>query len=78
MHISDRGVRLIAGFEGWSSTPYWDAYGRVWTRGFGETEGITQHSPAISYQDGLSRLRHLIEARYEWAIRGLNVPLNQN
>ncbi|HEY4451010.1 MAG TPA: lysozyme [Solirubrobacteraceae bacterium] len=79
MHISDRGVRLIAGFEGFSSAPYWDPYGRVWTRGFGETEGITSGSPHISYDEGLARLRSLVEARYEWALRALDVPsLNQN
>jgi lysozyme len=78
MHISDRGVQLIAGFEGFSSTPYWDSYGKVWTRGFGETEQITQHSPPISRAEGLARLKSLIEQRYEWALRGLNLPLNQN
>lgn len=78
MHISDAGVRFIAGFEGFSSTPYWDSYGRVWTRGFGETEGISQHSPPISRQAGERRLRSLIEQRYEWAVNGLGVPLTQN
>lgn len=78
MHISDRGLRLIESFEGWSSRPYWDAYGRVWTRGFGETEGIHAGSPAISRQQGAANLKHLVEQRYEWAIRGLGVPLSQN
>src|SRR5579863_5936368 len=78
MHISRRGVQLIASFEGFSSRPYWDPYGRVWTRGFGETEGITQHSLPISRKAGEARLQHLIETRYEWAIRDLGVTLNQN
>lgn len=78
MHISRRGVQLIASFEGFSSRPYWDPYGRVWTRGFGETEGITSSSPAISRKAAEHRLQHLIETRYEWAIRELGVSLNQN
>lgn len=77
MHISDRGVSLIAGFEGFSSAPYWDPYGRVWTRGYGETEGIDANSPHISQQEGLARLRHLVEARYEWAIDALGVAFTQ-
>ena len=77
MRISDNGVRFIAGFEGFSSTPYWDSYGRVWTRGFGETEGISQHSPAISREQGERRLRALIEQRYQWAVNELH-PSTQN
>jgi lysozyme len=78
MHISAAGVRLIAGFEGFGSCPYWDPYGHVWTRGFGETEGITRGSPCISRATGETRLRYLVEARYEWAIRGLGVALNRH
>lgn len=69
---------MIEGFEGWSSRPYWDPYGRVWTRGFGETEGIHQNSPSISRAQGEANLKHLVETRYEWALRSLNVALNQN
>lgn len=72
MHISDNGTRFIAGFEGFSSTPYWDSYGKVWTRGFGETEGISRSSPAISRQEGERRLRRLVEQRYEWAVNELS------
>jgi GH24 family phage-related lysozyme (muramidase) len=78
MHISARGLALIEGFEGFSSTPYWDPFGNVWTRGYGETEGISQTSPAISRAQAEENLRWRIEHRYEWALRGLNVPLNQN
>jgi lysozyme len=78
MHVDAAGVRLILGFEGFSSCPYWDFYGHVWTRGAGETEGIGPHSPCISRSTGEARLRYLVEARYEWAIRGLGVTLNQH
>lgn len=77
-HISVRGLHLIEGFEGWDSCPYWDSYGGVWTRGYGETEGISSGSPCISRADGELKLRRLVEARYEWALRALHVPLNQN
>lgn len=69
---------MIEAFEGWSSHPYWDAYGGVWTRGYGETEGIHQGSPSISRTQGEANLKRLVEQRYEWALRSLNVPLSQN
>jgi lysozyme len=77
-HISVRGLHLIEGFEGFGSCPYWDPYGRVWTRGYGETEGIGGNSPCVSRAQGENNLRYLVEARYEWALRGLGVSLNQN
>jgi lysozyme len=79
MHVSDAGLALIEQFEGFSSTPYFDRFGGVWTRGYGETEGISRSSPAISRAQGQANLRRLIEQRYEWAIRELGVGLfNQN
>jgi len=78
IHISTRGLRLIESFEGFGSCPYFDAYGRVWTRGYGETEGIHRSSPCISRSTGEVRLRGLVEARYQWAVRGLGVSFNQN
>jgi lysozyme len=78
MHISRAGLKLIEEFEGWSSGPYWDPYGRVWTRGYGETEGIGPHSRHLTRGQGETNLRRLIERRYEWAIADLGVALNQN
>lgn len=78
MHISPNGLRLIESFEGWSSAPYWDSFGRVWTRGYGETEGITAGSPRLTRAQGQANLKHLVETRYEPAIRALDVKLNQN
>jgi GH24 family phage-related lysozyme (muramidase) len=77
-HIDAKGLHLIEGFEGWSSCPYWDPYGRVWTRGYGETEGIGSGSACISRARGEANLKRLVESRYEWALRGLSVSLNQN
>lgn len=78
MHVSSRGLTLIEGFEGWSSRPYWDPYGHVWTRGFGETEGIGPHSPAISRAQGSANLKRRLERFYEPSIRALGAGLNQN
>lgn len=78
MHISTAGLRLIEGFEGWSAAPYWDSYGRVWTRGYGETEGIGPHSPILTRAQGQANLQRLVETRYEYAIRNLGVPFSQN
>lgn len=77
-HIDGAGLLLIERFEGFSSTPYWDAYGHVWTRGFGETEGIHSYSPSISRAQGGTHLKLLVESRYEWALRQLGTALNQN
>jgi lysozyme len=77
-HIDHAGLVLIEGFEGFSSCPYWDAYGRVWTRGYGETEGISQGSPCISRAFGEANLKSRVERFYEWAIRGIGVTFNQH
>lgn len=77
-HISANGLHLIEGFEGFSSCPYWDAYGHVETRGYGETEGIHAGSPCITRAYGEQNLRSRLERFYEWALRALGVPLNQN
>src|ERR1035441_5992452 len=77
-HINQAGLTLIENFEGWSSCPYWDSYGRVYTRGYGETEGINGASPCISRAFGQSHLQGLVESRYEWSIRALGYPFSQN
>jgi lysozyme len=77
MHISDAGLAFIEDQEGFSSTRYWDPYGRVWTRGYGETEGIGPDSPPISRANGRVSLRHRIESQYEWALRALAINWDQ-
>src|ERR1039458_6814290 len=77
-HIDAAGLHLIGGFEGFESCPYWDPYGRVWTRGYGETESIRANSPCISRSAAQTRLQGLVESRYEWALRALGVALNQH
>jgi len=77
MQISDSGLRLIERFEGFVSHPYWDPYGRVWTRGYGETEGIGADSPPISQREAQQRLARLVGERYAPAVRAIE-GLNQN
>jgi len=76
--ISVNGEHLIEGFEGFVSCPYWDSYGGVWTRGYGETEGIHSGSSCISQSNAQARLGYLVEARYQWAVNELGPGLNQN
>ena len=82
MQLGNRGLHLIAEEEGFISCPYYDSYGGVWTRGFGETSGIGENigpgSRCITYQEGLDRLRSIFNSHYAYAINDLNVPLNQN
>lgn len=77
-HIDSVGLHLIEQFEGFLSCPYWDTYGHVWTRGFGETEGISPGSKCISRAQAEARLQYIVETRYEWAINAINDPFNQN
>jgi lysozyme len=36
----DKLIKLVKHFEGCRLTAYWDKYGKVWTIGWGETEGV--------------------------------------
>ena len=76
MHISDAGLRFIEGFEGWSDRAYWDSYGRVWTVGYGFTEGVGPHT-TMSRSQGHEKLRQRIASHYEWAVNELR-PSTQN
>ncbi len=77
MKISENGLRLIERFEGFSSRPYFDPFGRVYTRGYGETEGITASSPPITQSEAQANLQRLIDERYAPAVRALG-DLNRN
>jgi lysozyme len=77
MNVSESGLRLIERFEGFSSRPYFDPFGRVYTRGYGETEGINASSPPITQAEGQANLQRLVDERYAPAVRALG-DLNQN
>ena len=78
IHLSHNGARFIESFEGFGACPYWDSYGGVWTRGYGETEGIHGGSPCISRSYGERNLIYRAERFYGWSIRGLHTSFNQN
>lgn len=42
MSVSQRLVDAIKIFEGFDSKAYWDATGKVWTIGWGRTDGVRQ------------------------------------
>lgn len=44
MQISSQGLTLIKGFEQFRARAYWDATGRKWSVGYGETLGVTRES----------------------------------
>jgi lysozyme len=77
MQISEPGLELIERFEGYSFRAYWDAYGGVWTVGFGETSGVTASTTQTFPQAQADLARRLV-ADYEPSIRALGVPLSQN
>jgi lysozyme len=79
MHVSAKGLALIEGFEGFEGCPYWDVYGKVWSRGFGETDWSGDFGGiCISRAQATANLRGKLAADFEWAIRDLDVALNQN
>jgi lysozyme len=80
-HIDTPGLVLIEGFENVYKAVYcpeYDQYGGVWDIGFGQTEGIGPRSACITHAQAEANLRYLVETRYEWAIRALDVPFNQH
>lgn len=69
MQISHNGLLEIESSEGFSSKPYWDSIGKVWTIGFGETDGITQNTPSITRAEAESRLKSRFNKDYAYALK---------
>lgn len=63
MRVSRKGVRFVAGWEGFRSCPYRDAVG-VWTIGYGETEGIGPNTPCWSKRKARRRLKRRLNQDY--------------
>jgi len=69
----------VADFEGFSSCPYWDPYGRVVTRGYGETDFHDIFGGrCITRSYGLANLRRLLNQNYVYPIRQIGGHFNQN
>lgn len=77
MRVSRKGVKFVAGWEGFSSCPYWDAEGEVWTIGYGETRGVTAWTPCVSKRKARRQLRRRLNRDYLDPIRALPVRLRQ-
>ncbi len=74
VHTGRAGVALIEHFEGDPNggCPYYDVYGAVWTRGYGETDGIGPLSPCLTPRQADRDLRvRLATNGYEAAVRTL-------
>jgi lysozyme len=82
IHIDEYGLTLIENFEEVQKAtycPYWDAYGRVYTRGFGETDWSGNFGGrCISHAQAVTNLRVFVETKYQYAVRNLGVPLTQH
>ena len=63
MRVSNKGIADIELREGYRAAPYQDDAG-VWTRGIGETEGITRDSPPLDYATARVRFLNLVQREY--------------
>jgi lysozyme len=78
MHISERGIRMIEGFEGFVDHQYDDGTG-VMTIGYGTTRADVDPLPTTMTQAEAEQfLRRKLAEKYEPAVNALDVPLNQN
>jgi GH24 family phage-related lysozyme (muramidase) len=78
VHISERGIRLIESFEGFSASRYDDGTG-VMTIGYGTTAADIDPLPTYCTRaQAEGWLRQKLTSKYEPAVNGLGVPLNQN
>lgn len=75
--IPEPALKLIERFEGFRSQAYWDPWGKVWTVGFGETEGVHQGS-FMTFAQAEQDLRSRLEREYAPSVEALGVPLNDN
>lgn len=79
--VSSAGVNLVARFEGFRAYPYQDVNGK-WAIGYGDTLGITAHTPPYPRAYAYSRLRERLNRDYLPAVlaaaKAGGVKLRQN
>lgn len=68
MNISVNGLHEVEMSEGWSSGPYFDRIGNVWTAYFGETKNIGPNSPLLTRAAGEAKLKVRWRDDYAWAL----------
>lgn len=76
MHCSQKGLKLIASFEGFAPRAVWDPWGRCWTVGYGETKNIHQGS-TMTRAEAERDLQGRLAREFEPAVNKLGA-LNQN
>jgi len=77
MKISQNGIDLIKGFEGFSAKPYLCPAG-VWTIGYGRTRGISRNTPHIDQEQAEKYLRDDIAEAERAVNRYVKGILTQN
>jgi lysozyme len=75
--VSAAALALLMALEGFSALPYPDI-GGVWTNGFGNTEGVTQHTPPVTREQAKQDLEQGVAKRAAVVDRCLRVPVTQN
>ena len=82
MSVSQNGLTLIEGFEGFSPTPYQDI-GGTWTIGFGFTydpngNRITAATAPLTVQEANTWLSTIVVSFVDGIMSSLTKPINQN
>lgn len=77
MDISDRGLRLISSFEGFSPIPYEDVAG-IGTIGFGHRIRPDEQFTSITEDQGNTLLRQDVKFAESCVCQCVNVVINQN
>lgn len=67
----------LMGYEGFSPTPYQDQ-AKVWTNGYGNTEGVTKNTPPVSKPEAKAKLEQHVDKFAKRLDRELTVPAGPN
>jgi GH24 family phage-related lysozyme (muramidase) len=79
LEISENGVKMIEGFEGFSASAYPDpgTGGAPWTIGYGHTGGVVP-GETITQAQAETYLKHDLESAEDAVRQNVHVPLTQN
>lgn len=77
MQYSKDGLHLTQGFEKCALLPYWDAQGKVWTNGWGNTHGVVPGQPITQFKADADLLVN-VQSAVDTVNRLVKVPLTQH
>lgn len=77
MQYSRDGLHLTEVFEGCALTPYWDAMGKVWTDGWGNTHGVIPNGPSITVAQAEADLMRNLQSAVNAVNRLVHGPITQ-